>query len=118
MTVPRTRRMLTAAAGGAAALLACLPGVALAAEGEFSYVYDDAGHRTSLVDPPSGTCILLPGVDQTWMSLPPMIAPHNGTDRRVYVYESKDCTGPSYGIDPMGTEPPLPRVPLRSARFS
>ncbi|MFJ2744427.1 hypothetical protein ACIO3O_32790 [Streptomyces sp. NPDC087440] len=114
----RTRRMLTAAAGGAAALLTCLPGSAVAASGEFSYVYDDAGHRTSLVDPPSGTCIMLPGTGQDWFDKLPMIAPHNGTDQRVYVYQSKDCTGERYGIDPMsGTEESLPRVTMRSVRF-
>ncbi|WP_137990869.1 hypothetical protein [Streptomyces vilmorinianum] len=113
----RLRALTTAAACGLALLFAAAPS-ASAADGEFTYVYDDpsgAPHLGVLADPPSGVCLALPEVAPEWTT--PAHSPRNHTDSTATVFTGPDCEGDWFSLRPFGGHA-SERLKLRSVVFS
>lgn len=94
-------RTAVAAAVGALALLASVPGSASAAEGEFGYQYVDANGQVqaaSLQDPASEGCITLPETADE--SAPPANSAHNETNATATIFTGADCEGEYYTVEP------------------
>ncbi|MFF5938025.1 hypothetical protein [Streptomyces sp. NPDC012508] len=113
----RLRALATAAACGLAVLFAAAPS-ASAAEGEFTYVYNDptgAPHLGALADPPSGVCLTLAEVADPWTA--PAHSPRNNTTSTTTVFTGPDCEGDRFTLRPQGGHA-SERLKLRSVVFS
>ncbi|MFJ6569013.1 hypothetical protein ACIQNU_16455 [Streptomyces sp. NPDC091292] len=113
----RLRALATTAACGLALLFAAAPS-ASAAEGRFTYVYNDpsgAPHLGGLVDPPSGVCITLREVEHPWTT--PAHSPRNDTDATAVVFSEANCEGDHFSLRPHGGHA-SERLKVRSVVFS
>ncbi|QHC26335.1 hypothetical protein [Streptomyces sp. GS7] len=112
------RRALAAAAGSLILALALPAASAHAATGDFTYVYNDpylGPLPGRLTDPPSRTCLNLPGAIQEY--LPPAHTPRNHTASTATVFTGLDCTGDHFTLRPNGGHA-SERLKLRSVVFS
>ncbi|MET9403491.1 hypothetical protein [Kitasatospora sp. NPDC002965] len=103
------------AATSAVALVLAVPVSANAADGVFRYTYRDGGadQRGELVDPPSGTCIDLPGATEA----DPAFAPVNRTGGSAVEFLEFGCRGDIYyTLKPGGSAGR--RLHVRSVLFS
>ncbi|MGH3310226.1 MAG: hypothetical protein ACRDP3_06530 [Streptomyces sp.] len=94
-------RHVLGAAAGALVLAISLPGSASAAQGEFTYVYNDSSgtpQAGQLTDPPSGVCLTLPEVASDWTT--PAHTPRNFTGSTATVFAGTDCSGPYFSLRP------------------
>ena len=98
-----------------AALLITLAGSAFAAQGEFTYRYDDkgAGGQHQLEDPRGRDCVRLPLPDSTQ----PAHHVDNRTDSTAVVYLDGDCASDTYYVLPPHTKAPA-KVFARSVLFA
>ncbi|MEU2390988.1 hypothetical protein [Streptomyces sp. NPDC007369] len=112
-------RNAAAAAFGALTLVLTIPTSAIAAEGEFRYVYsgpDGSPQVGILENPVSGECFTLPEVADPGASSPAH-SPRNRTDATAVVFTEPDCEGDWFSLRPhtgYGSE----RLKLRSVVFS
>ncbi len=107
----------TAVAATAAGLLLSLSGSALAATGDFSYLYTRPGGDQligKLANPRSGECLTLP--EAADLARPAAVSPRNDTASTVVMYTGLDCTGQYYVLNPKGKA--TARLELRSVYFS
>ncbi|MER8187232.1 hypothetical protein [Kitasatospora sp. NPDC094015] len=86
-------RHTLAAAAGALLITVSVPSSAYAADGEFDYT-GGLGRARSLLHPPSGDCINVPGATD----LLPAHAPKNFTDATATVFVDFDCDGDVYYV--------------------
>lgn len=114
----RLRTLTAAAACSLAALFTSMPS-AQAADGDFTYVYNDASGASYigfLADPPSGVCITLPEVDDDYLTAPAH-SPRNHTMSTAVVFADVDCEGDYFSLRPAGGHA-SERLKLRSVVFS
>ncbi|MEV6909891.1 hypothetical protein [Amycolatopsis sp. NPDC051071] len=102
----------------AVGLVAAVPAIATASEGEFTYhYYDEDGEiqRGELEDPPSGVCVNIPEVIDFYDTY--AFRPHNNTDSSATVFRNGNCDGDAYyTLRPGGRA--SDRLLLRSVVFS
>ncbi|MFD0268678.1 hypothetical protein ACFVGY_19230 [Streptomyces sp. NPDC127106] len=112
-------RNAAVAAFGALALVLTIPTSAVAATGEFTYVYsglDGSPQVGVLENPVSGECFTLPEVADPGASSPAH-TPRNRTTSTATVFTEPDCEGDWFTLRPItgrGSE----RLKLRSVVFS
>ncbi|MFK0254376.1 hypothetical protein [Streptomyces sp. NPDC090445] len=112
-------RNAAAAAFGALTLVLTIPTSAVAATGEFTYVYSGLDGRPQvgiLENPVSRECFTLPEVADPGSSSPAH-SPRNRTNSTATVFTEPDCEGDRFTLRPFtgyGSE----RLKLRSVVFS
>ncbi len=102
----------------AVGLMAAVPAIATAADGEFTYRYYDEDEQLrigTLVDPPSGECVDIPEVIVFYDTY--AFRPRNNTGGSATVFQAGDCAGDAfYTLRPGGRA--SDRLLLRSVVFS